>query len=58
MAEDKLICTCMEVYESEIVTAIKKKKLMTSEEVGDETGAGTVCGECIDDIEELLKKSK
>ncbi len=45
----------MEIYESEIVKAIKDKKLITAEEVGDETGAGTVCGECIEDIEELLK---
>ncbi len=45
----------MEIYESEIVKAIKDKNLITAEEVGDETGAGTVCGECIEDIEELLK---
>lgn len=55
MTKDKLICTCMEIYESEIIKAIKDKKLITAEEVGDETGAGTVCGECIEDIEELLK---
>jgi NAD(P)H-nitrite reductase large subunit len=27
MEEDKLICTCMDVYKSTIVKAIKEKKL-------------------------------
>ncbi len=58
MEKDKLICTCMEVYEKEIIKAINDKKLLTAEEVGDETGAGTVCGECIDDIEDLLNTNK
>ncbi len=58
MEKGKLICTCMDVYESEITKSIKDNKLLTAEEVGDVTGAGTVCGECIEDIEELLRKSK
>jgi NAD(P)H-nitrite reductase large subunit len=35
MEEDKLICTCMDVYKSTIVKAIKEKNLKTVEEVGD-----------------------
>ena len=54
MEEDKLICTCMDVYKSTIVKAIKDKNLKTVEEVGVETGAGTVCGQCQDDIQEIL----
>jgi len=54
MEEDKLICTCMDVYKSTIVKAIKEKDLKTVEEVGVETGAGTVCGQCQDDIQEIL----
>lgn len=54
MEEDKLICTCMEVYKSTIVNAIKEKGLKTVEEVGEETEAGTVCGECQDDIQEII----
>lgn len=54
MKEDELICTCMEVYKSTIVDAIKEKGLKTVEEVGDETEAGTVCGQCEDDIQEIL----
>ena len=54
MKEDKLVCTCMDVYKSTIVTAIKEKNLKTVEEVGEETEAGTVCGQCQDDIQEIL----
>ncbi len=54
MEEDKLICTCMEVYKSTIVKAIKEKGLKTVEEVGDVTDAGTGCGQCQDEIQEIL----
>ena len=54
MEEDKLICTCMDVYKSTIVKAIKDKNLKTVEEVGVETEAGTVCGQCQDGIQEIL----
>ncbi len=43
-----------EIYKSAIVKAIKEKGLKTVEEVGDETTAGTVCGQCQDDIQEIL----
>ncbi|BEG97862.1 (2Fe-2S)-binding protein [Bacteroides sedimenti] len=54
MAEDILICNCNEIYKSEIVKAIKEKGLKTVEEVGEVTTAGTVCGECQEDIQEIL----
>lgn len=54
MEEDILICSCNEIYKSEIVKAIKEKNLKTVEEVGDATNAGTVCGSCKDDIQEIL----
>jgi len=54
MEKDMLICTCREVYKSTIVNAIKENGLKTVEEVGDATGAGTVCGQCQDDIHEIL----
>ncbi|HBG53162.1 MAG TPA: (2Fe-2S)-binding protein [Rikenellaceae bacterium] len=37
-----------------MVNAIKKKGLKTVEEVGHETGAGQVCGQCQPDIQKLL----
>lgn len=48
--DDVIICNCNEIYKSEIVKAIKEKGLKTVEEVGDETTAGTSCGQCQDDI--------
>ncbi|MDY0348589.1 MAG: (2Fe-2S)-binding protein [Tenuifilaceae bacterium] len=52
--KDEIICNCMEVYKSTIVEAIKAKGLKTVEEVGEETEAGTGCGSCQDDIQEIL----
>jgi len=56
MDQDIEICHCMGIMKSEIVKAIQEKKLRTFEEVQDATEAGTVCGGCQDDIEEILTK--
>jgi len=45
----------MEITRGEIIDAIKNNNLKTVDEVGDATEAGTVCGSCQDDIEEILK---
>jgi bacterioferritin-associated ferredoxin len=44
----------MDVYKSTIVNAINEQGLQTVEEVGDATEAGTVCGACHDEIQEIL----
>ena len=54
MEDDPIICSCMEINRSTIVNAIKEHGLKTVEEVGDETEAGTVCGSCQDDIQDIL----
>lgn len=54
MEDDPIICSCNEISRSTVVNAIKEKGLKTVEEVGDETDAGTVCGACWDDIQEIL----
>ena len=54
--EDIEICHCNGIMKSEIVKAIKEKGLKTLEEVQEATEAGTGCGGCIDDIEEILKE--
>lgn len=54
MEEDKLICTCFDVYKSEIVKAIKAKELTNIQEVMDVTDAGTGCSSCHDSIQEIL----
>jgi bacterioferritin-associated ferredoxin len=56
MEEDIEICNCLGIMKSEIVKAIKDKGLQTLEEVQDETNAGTVCGSCIPDIENILNE--
>ena len=56
MEKDPVICTCMEIRQSEIEKAIREKNLKTIEEVQNETQAGTVCGACVDDIYILLEK--
>ncbi|MFO7999080.1 MAG: (2Fe-2S)-binding protein [Bacteroidales bacterium] len=56
MEKDPIICTCMEITQSQIETAIKKKNLRTIEAVQDETTAGTICGACVDEIYVLLEK--
>lgn len=54
MEDDIIICNCNEIYKSVIVNAIKEKGLKTVEEVGDETSAGTICGQCQDDIQQII----
>ena len=54
--EENIICNCMDVSEHEIVDAIKNKTAKTIQDIMDITGAGTGCGSCIPDIEEILKR--
>jgi NAD(P)H-nitrite reductase large subunit len=54
MSERRIICNCNEVYNDEIIKAIKEKGCKTVEDIGEETGAGTICGGCVDDIQEIL----
>ena len=56
MSEDVHICYCNGITKGEIVKAIKEKGLTTADEVGEETTAGTVCGSCIPDIEDILNE--
>lgn len=48
------ICNCMGVTRGEIIDAIKTKNLKTVEEVGEATEAGTGCGGCHPEIQEIL----
>lgn len=56
MDNDNIICNCMQITRGEIIEAIKSRGLKTVDEVGNETEAGTVCGSCHDDIEDILKE--
>jgi len=46
----------MEVSEHEIEDAIKNKQAVSVQDIMDITGAGTGCGSCIDDLEDILKR--
>ena len=50
----EIICHCFEVSIEEIENAIREKGLKTVEEVGEATNAGTGCGGCQEQIQEIL----
>jgi NAD(P)H-nitrite reductase large subunit len=54
--ESTEICHCNGIMKSEIVRAIKEKGIATVEGVQDTTIAGTGCGGCIPDIEDILRE--
>ena len=54
-SEDKIICTCFNVTEKQILEAIKVNKLKTVEEVTDYTKAGGACGQCKGAIKEIIE---
>ncbi len=56
MENDDMVCNCMQITKGEIIEAIKAGNLKTIEDIGDETEAGTVCGSCHEDIEDIIKE--
>lgn len=52
----RLVCNCFGITETEIVDAIKSGNLTTVEQITEQTQAGSGCGSCLDDIEEILKR--
>ena len=53
-SEEKIICTCFNVTEKQILEAIEVNKLKTVEEVTDYTKAGCACGQCKGQIQHIL----
>lgn len=55
MFEDNdLVCRHLQLTKADILRAIREYKLTSFQEIQDETDAGTVCGTCVADIEEIL----
>ncbi len=52
--EGKLICKCFGITDAQIQRAIRENSLKTVEEVTHYTKAGGACGDCIEQIEEIL----
>ncbi len=50
---DKIVCYCMSVTNGMIKEAVDAGA-STLEEVQAATGAGTVCGSCVDDVKRLI----
>lgn len=52
---DKVVCNCLNVTNGMIKDAIDQGA-NTLEEIQEITGAGTVCGGCIENVEHLIKQ--
>lgn len=54
----RIVCSCMEVTEDQIIDAILSKNCRTFEDIQRDTQAGTICGACEEDINEILNQHK
>ncbi len=55
-SENKIVCTCFNVTEQQIIEAIKVNNLKTVEDVTNYTKAGGACGRCKGTIQEIINK--
>jgi NifU-like protein len=56
MKQGKVVCTCFNITEEEIVHAIKENGLTTLEDITNFTKAGGACGNCHDEIRKILAR--
>ncbi len=54
MNPDKIVCDCLGVTNGMIQDAVNSSA-STVEEVQEITGAATVCGTCLDDVQHLVE---
>lgn len=52
---DKVVCNCLNVTNGMIKDAVDAGA-NTLEEVQEATGAGTVCGACLEDVQHLIEQ--
>lgn len=52
---DKVVCECLNVTNGMIKDAVESGA-STLEEVQEITGAGTVCGACVEDVKHLIEE--
>ena len=55
MDYNKVVCTCMNITNGMIKEAVDAGA-STLEEVQEATGAGTICGACVEDVEHLIEQ--
>lgn len=53
----KVICNCVGVTEEQIKESVRKGN-DTVEKIGDDNQAGTICGVCVDEIQQIIDESK
>jgi NifU-like protein len=53
----RLVCSCFNVTEDDIVSVIKQNGLVSVEQITNYTKAGGGCGACLSDIGEILEKT-
>ena len=51
----KIVCSCFQIGEKTICTAIKEQGFTTAEQIGQYLKAGTNCGSCVPEIKALFK---
>jgi NAD(P)H-nitrite reductase large subunit len=56
--EGKIICVCMSVSESEIITAMDGLGLVSVDGISRHTAAGTGCGKCKPAIQTVFEKHR
>lgn len=52
---DKVVCSCLNITNGMIKDAVDAGA-STLEEVQEATGAGTVCGACVEDVQNLVEQ--
>lgn len=57
MDREDIICPCLDISAGQIMDAYEEGAT-TVDAIKDMTGAGSVCGACIDQIEDLLTELK
>lgn len=55
MEENKIVCTCLDITVGDLKKAVENGAT-TSEEVMEITGAGSVCGACIDEVKSVVEE--
>lgn len=55
MNDEQIVCNCMQITKQEIYKAIIQG-YNTIDSIGGETEAGTVCGNCQEDISSIIEQ--
>ena len=55
---NEMICPCYDLTLKMLVDAIKKHNIKTVDELSAITGAGTICGARLNELEEIVEKYK